>query len=96
MDLITSITTKEELIEALNQLPAGAKIRIAVDTHDHWRTELAVESTLDLDAVYVQHTAYHSKDQILDEDKIEYQSNGQHLYASQPVQMVYVLRPGNQ
>ena len=59
--------TKSELLELLQQVPDDADIRISQPTHDHWRTQLAVDIR-DITEETVKNSAYHNdQDAICDE-----------------------------
>ena len=65
---MTTIVTKEDLLQALNEVPAGAEIRIAQPTHDYWHTQLAVAIKGVVRRV-IEHTPYHNADQIVAVDE---------------------------
>lgn len=62
-----TIITKQDLLNALEHVPADAEIRLAQPTHDYWHTRLAV-SIQSVCQQFIQHTDYHNADAIEEED----------------------------
>lgn len=61
-----TIITKQDLLNALERVPADAEIRLAQPTHDYWRTRLAV-SIRSVCQQFIRHTDYHNADAIEEE-----------------------------
>lgn len=87
-------TTKEQLIEALQALPDGAQVRMAVPAGDYWKT-LKTPPVVGFRESVVQPNGYHDCEcEVKDPDEaieVGELGSGEMEYDDKPATLVYLM-----